>query len=828
MTKNRKNLFSFLLALLLLWQTGGAAFPGAYALDAKAEAPADDAELALSLFAPVYETDEDGKEQRKLDEKNQPVYELVSDAEEAFGESCGLTISVKGKDEAQKAAKKNSDNEPELSLLVTLKELRDKGLYILPPAGHYLREIFLTLPGEKPDAKTLNLCQLAEADSKNASVYLPAELFAEDYENEDLDEPIFPAVSDSYLLSLRFERLDEEAEIRVIYLPGEAALSGELVEGGDRFSLDKDGKHTVLPLLDEQLQAAEEQNLVFEGWLMRYAQEKNGANDHAADTTDFTPLPNGSSILVEDTKEIIPYMSCLLVAQWSITESEPTPEPTPTPTPEPTPTPTPEPTPTPTPEPTPTPTPEPTPTPAPTPTPTPAPTPTPTPAPTSTPTPAPTPTPIPVPTPVPTPAPSAIPTPTPTMAPLSLQLHLKPGTAVERPYDGTPFKLTADDFLLTGLPGNGSYSLELRAASDPVKAGESTTLTVTVKSAQADGKTLDAAAYVCEPLNVTLRVVKRDINVSASAEKVYDGEALTLTTASSPSYSSGANELLPGHRITAASSAASQTEAGTSSAAIDPGSVKIVDASGSDVTDCYNVIAGSAALTVTRRPLTIRTSSAIKVYDGSPLTDHTAPQVTGLLRGHRLPITFTGKQEKVGSSDNSIKTDVKITYEDADVTKNYDIRFEFGTLTVLKANALDFIKGSGKDLSLHLDVDYGDFRDVLVDGAILRSDAYTSASGSTVITLKSSYLETLSLGDHSVTVRFKDANDMKLNFSVRRAGDERKTPATGDDAKLGLYLALGGGSLGVIGALAYFLYRSKKQERKKKTKRKPRRTDSSR
>ena len=404
------------------------------------------------------------------------------------------------------------------------------------------------------------------------------------------------------------------------------------------------------------------------------------------------------------------------------------------------------------------------------------------------------------------------------MAPLSLQLHLKPGTAVERPYDGTPFKLTADDFLLTGLPGNGSYSLELRAASDPVKAGESTTLTVTVKSAQADGKTLDAAAYVCEPLNVTLRVVKRDINVSASAEKVYDGEALTLTTAGSPSYSSGANELLPGHRITAASSAASQTEAGTSSAAIDPGSVKIVDASGSDVTDCYNVIAGSAALTVTRRPLTIRTSSAIKVYDGSPLTDHTAPQVTGLLRGHRLPITFTGKQEKVGSSDNSIKTDVKITYEDADVTKNYDIRFEFGTLTVLKANALDFIKGSGKDLSLHLDVDYGDFRDVLVDGAILRSDAYTSASGSTVITLKSSYLETLSLGDHSVTVRFKDANDMKLNFSVRRAGDERKTPATGDDAKLGLYLALGGGSLGIIGALAYFLYRSKKQEKQAKTK----------
>ena len=49
MMKNRKNLFSFLLALLLLWQTGGAAFPGAYALDAKAEAAGREEDAAPSL-----------------------------------------------------------------------------------------------------------------------------------------------------------------------------------------------------------------------------------------------------------------------------------------------------------------------------------------------------------------------------------------------------------------------------------------------------------------------------------------------------------------------------------------------------------------------------------------------------------------------------------------------------------------------------------------------------------------------------------------------------------------------------------------------------------
>ena len=318
---------------------------------------------------------------------------------------------------------------------------------------------------------------------------------------------------------------------------------------------------------------------------------------------------------------------------------------------------------------------------------------------------------------------------------------------------------------------------------------------------------------------MTIGVTKRSVNVSAAAEKVYDGTALSLAKASSVSFSAGSNELLPGHRIVSASSVIEVTDAGTASAAIDAGSVRILDANGADVTSNYQVIGGSATLTVTRRPLTIRTSSAVKVYDGTPLTDHTAPTVTGLLSGHRLPITFTGKQEKAGSSANTIKTDFKITCDDKDVTKNYDISYSFGTLTVLKADDTTYVKGSKKDIALHLDVEYSDFRDILMDGSAVDSANYTSSSGSTVITLKGSYLESLKTGEHSLTVRFKDANDMKIGITVKNAGDKDKTkPRTGDESHIGLFIGLAFASLLLIVVVLILLKNGRKKKPAKRNK----------
>ena len=207
----------------------------------------------------------------------------------------------------------------------------------------------------------------------------------------------------------------------------------------------------------------------------------------------------------------------------------------------------------------------------------------------------------------------------------------------------------------------------------------------------------------------------------------------------------------------------------------------------------------------------------MKLYDGSALTDHSTPVVTGLISGHRIPITFTGKQEKVGSSANTIKTDFKITCGDRDVTKNYDISYIFGTLTVLDASAMTYVKGSNKDITLHLDVDYSDFRDLLLDNVLVEADKYSCTEGSTVIKLKASWLESLSVGTYSLKIRYKTANDMKLDLTVKKAGEQDPTkPKTGDTSQLGLFAALSAGSLIVLAVLIVLLRRKNKPGDKRK------------
>ena len=52
--------------------------------------------------------------------------------------------------------------------------------------------------------------------------------------------------------------------------------------------------------------------------------------------------------------------------------------------------------------------------------------------------------------------------------------------------------------------------------------------------------------------------------------------------------------------------------------------------------------------------------------------------------------------------------------------------------------------------------DFSKFTGVKVDGTLVAADQYTAISGSTIITLKKSYLDTLAIGKHTLTVVYKD------------------------------------------------------------------------
>ena len=61
-------------------------------------------------------------------------------------------------------------------------------------------------------------------------------------------------------------------------------------------------------------------------------------------------------------------------------------------------------------------------------------------------------------------------------------------------------------------------------------------------------------------------------------------------------------------------------------------------------------------------------------------------------------------------------------------------------------------------LTLTADVDFAKFESVAVDGQIISADKYTAKSGSTIVELKKDYLNTLSAGEHTVTVNWVDGS----------------------------------------------------------------------
>ncbi len=76
-----------------------------------------------------------------------------------------------------------------------------------------------------------------------------------------------------------------------------------------------------------------------------------------------------------------------------------------------------------------------------------------------------------------------------------------------------------------------------------------------------------------------------------------------------------------------------------------------------------------------------------------------------------------------------------------------------------------WVKGSTDTLSFTADGEFAKFRSVKIDDAVLATDKYTAAAGSTVITLKNEYLSTLAAGAHTIAIIYTDG-DCSTQFTV--------------------------------------------------------------
>ena len=122
---------------------------------------------------------------------------------------------------------------------------------------------------------------------------------------------------------------------------------------------------------------------------------------------------------------------------------------------------------------------------------------------------------------------------------------------------------------------------------------------------------------------------------------------------------------------------------------ITPTSLKVTDLSGRDVSKKFRVNGVSGSLTITQKPITITTGSAVKGYDGTPLTDHTYTISGALAEGDafdHIEEAFSKSQTVVGSVDNAIdltKVVIKNTDKEiGDVSASYNLTIQSGTLQV--------------------------------------------------------------------------------------------------------------------------------------------------
>ena len=116
---------------------------------------------------------------------------------------------------------------------------------------------------------------------------------------------------------------------------------------------------------------------------------------------------------------------------------------------------------------------------------------------------------------------------------------------------------------------------------------------------------------------------------------------------------------------------------------------------------------------------------------------------------------------------------VKFTIQEAPKAPEY---------TITKGDAAKWTLKSTKTLSFTASGDFDKFVGVSVDGKRISESQYTAKKGSTVITLKSAYLNTLKAGEHTITIHFEDGK-AEGSFTVLAASSDGN-PNTGDNIHL--------------------------------------------
>ena len=121
---------------------------------------------------------------------------------------------------------------------------------------------------------------------------------------------------------------------------------------------------------------------------------------------------------------------------------------------------------------------------------------------------------------------------------------------------------------------------------------------------------------------------------------------------------------------------------------------------------------------------------------------------------------------------NGVETPVTNNELELSINKNTTVEVTYKKIVynVIEGANQTYTLSKDKELRIKINADYTLFDNkVYIDGKLVDKDNYTSKSGSTIITLKQSYLETLNVGEHKLKVAFKDGAEAETKFEVAKA-----------------------------------------------------------
>ena len=205
-------------------------------------------------------------------------------------------------------------------------------------------------------------------------------------------------------------------------------------------------------------------------------------------------------------------------------------------------------------------------------------------------------------------------------------------------------------------------------------------------------------------------------------------------------------------------------------------------------------------MTVTKFPLTLTAVSDSKTYDGKALNNKNVKASALANPNHKLSADYevydsNGNTIKNGPVDVGVYTkqvsNIKILSGNQDVTANYDIKTVDGTLTITDSSGNSRSASSstanaayyGSTFTIRSDAPYSEFQYLLIDGQKIASSNYTVKEGSTIITMKASYIQSLKAGNHNYSI-------VSTNKIVDGTFTVGKAPRTGDNSRAVIWVVL--------------------------------------